>query len=179
MILYLPDNMVVSLDPELESKRYRLFQPLLRDYGHMRKAAPFNDHFSRMNPLDQCYDNAIKMARYFGVIYCEGVVVIEHDGFHYSLAHGWCASSTDGAIIDPTLSNVQHRSELTYYGLGIRLDYADAWKKKAGYYGCLDGYPDGRKEGIHYDSAALWHHPIPTPTLFGYGVRRGSNEVSA
>ena len=163
----------VAINPKLEQERMDKARGLLSAYGkifnkghgpglvqHMQLAGVSVEH--AMN--GRCYDVARAMCRGTpNLVYCEGFCAFNLDSpvpTGVALAHGWAADRRTGQIYDPTLSGTV-KSQATYFGVGIRTDYADKWKDRNGYYGLLDGTPDGVVSGVYLDYQQEWRVVIP------------------
>lgn len=94
---------LVQINRQLELLRYERMAPLIGQHGHSFHPHPFpEDSVFPMLEGERCYDAAFQVASEFGLIYCEGVLVIWDDasGAFMTLAHGWCCTP-NGKLIDP------------------------------------------------------------------------------
>jgi hypothetical protein len=157
--LSLDDSTILLVNLQLEYERVERMRGLLLSHGRMFSNSSFDTSFQPADKTTRCYDGAVALAKKSGLIYVEGVVFIARGPKLYPLAHGWCCTS-HGEIVDPTLSQHQHKDWLHYTGIPIKMDYVDAQYEETGYYGLLDGRPDEAPKGIHYDDPTLWCEDI-------------------
>lgn len=154
---------LVKVDPEtvlyinldLEHERYARMKDILFEHGQVYRNNSFADYRYPKLPEERCYDAAVKFSKWYGLRYVEGVVLIEVGGEIYPYAHGWCVDSDD-KVVDPTLWKHQHKRQLHYYGIPIKMAYVDEQYKQTGFYGLLDGRPDGAPEGIYNTPVDWW-----------------------
>lgn len=165
MRIAIDDRTVLDIDPALEAERYARFLPLLKAYGFCKKGNPFPQYYPKYPPTSRCYDSAISLACLAGLTYCEGVVFFETDSGHHVLAHGWCYDSDTADIVDPTLSKMQHRKDIKYFGVPVKKSYVLKEESECRYFGLLDGRRDGAKKGIYFDKTSDWLESIPTLEL--------------
>lgn len=165
--------MVLMIDPRLELVRAKKALPLLTEYGRTKLAQRF-PYLEYPYATDgfRCYDAAMRMAKRWGLVYVEGLVLFRtrNPEYHnpFPVAHVWCETRR-GEIIDPTLHKNQHSPSILYMGIPLRREYTDAWYEKVGYYGCLDGDKAGKVGGVYEDSPNEWlyngGHPKQWTTL--------------
>lgn len=149
---------VLHIDLDQEMARASFYRPLLFYYGVHVGIRPQFDRakYSVAESWVRCYDGAIALATKHDLIYMEGLAILDCTGAgRLPLAHGWCVDRS-GALVDPTMSKVQHEPAILYYGIPIKKDFAHAWNAKHGYYGCLDGTPDSSDMGVHSLPPELW-----------------------
>lgn len=106
---------------------------------------------------ERCYDAAMSLALEHKdtLVYMEGVVVFKYQGTFTPLGHGWTCT-LDGLIADPTMPHIQGRRDIVYLGVPIKTEYSLWWRQHTGYFGALDGYPDGTVGDIYVDHESLW-----------------------
>lgn len=159
---------VLAVDADLERRRFELFMPLIdRHGGELTYPVPF-DHlrYKALSPTDRCFDNAMETALRHDLRYFEGVVMCHlacpfEGSCLFPLAHGWCVDRY-GRIVDPTLSRLQDNPAISYLGVAINKGYSVDWKRRVGYYGCLDGDKEGKAIGVHHEDPALWLDKLPS-----------------
>lgn len=151
-------GLVLRVDLSCEMARWEFLSTFLRLH-----ACPFNRGIYPGSypivPGERCYDAAMQLASIAGLIYCEGVVVFSTPNGLFPLGHAWCCDHR-GNIIDPTMPQVQNDARATYLGVPIRKEYSLAWKSHTGYFGVLDGYPDGTMSPILTDHPNMWRDNI-------------------
>lgn len=157
-------SLVLLIDQAQERIRAIKYDPLLTQYGFVGPAGEFPPSIQALNPLDRCFDNAMETAERYGLVYMEGLLRFRMHGYIQSVAHGWCMSR-EGTIIDPTMGDKQNTPSIGYWGIPIKTSYAREWKRRVGYFGCLDGTPDGSPCGVYVDSPAKWLDSIIYPPV--------------
>ncbi len=157
-------TLVLFLDLQQERIRAIKYDPLLTRYGFTGPAEKFPSTIQALDPLGRCFDNAMETAERYGLVYMEGLLKVRMHGYTQPVAHGWCMSR-QGTIIDPTMGELQNSRHLVYCGIPIKASYSHAWKQKMGYFGCLDGAPDGSPSGVYVDSPAKWLDSIIYPPV--------------
>lgn len=148
--IHITDKLVLLVDLEHEAYRANLMRPLLLAHGYIMKAIPFDDRYPRLDPYDRCYDNAVQVAKTCGLVYCEGLLLMQTRKGLMGIAHGWCCDQK-GVVIDPTCHSYQHIPEVRHYGIKFNQAYVDWWYKETGYHGLLDGHVDGLPIGVYHD----------------------------
>lgn len=151
-------SIVLLVDIELELRRAELFKTLLNRYADWKSPAANVFDYARyqaLDPFTRCFDNAMQTAKKYGLRYYEGLLLFDTDRGKFPFAHGWCMDAYRN-IVDSTLHKHQGVVPFEYWGLPIKIRYSEVWKKKVGYYGCLDGDKDGRKIGVHCDDVGKW-----------------------
>lgn len=153
--LHVLPELVLYVDVLQELARADHMKPLLRSVGMGFKAGVFDDQYPRLDPMDRCFDNAVKVARACNLIYCEGMMELRTDFGWVPLAHGWCCDHT-GKVIDPTCHKYQHIPEVRYTGIPFNTGYVNWWYMESGYHGMLDGHKDGLHIGVYHDPVDEW-----------------------
>lgn len=150
-------NLCMQLDMEMEGVRRKVAAPLIGRYGITVKQRDFNYSMYPALQLDvRCYDAAMLLADEFDLTYCEGFMYLESDvGLEYFMGHGFCVDS-EGYVIDSVCHKFQGDPRVRYEGIPIQRRYHRAWRQHSGYYGLLDGYPDGRPSPLHHHDPDLW-----------------------
>lgn len=158
--LKVTDSVILSIHPEVEIFRANRAIKLLNNVGMMFEHSTFADEYTPMNPMARCYDNAAEFARKYGLIYCEGLMLLEIGAMgKFPLSHGWCCDQY-GNVIDPTCSRYQHIKEVQYFGVPIQRGYADNWYEMTGYHGMLDGHQHGMEIGLYYEDPKNFLEPL-------------------
>lgn len=151
----------LMLNLQTEADRRAYYRPLLKIYGQAfkRQTYPF-EKYPLFDPKNRCYDTAALLARnHQHLTYVEGVVVFETDEGYQSMGHGWCVD-LEGGVVDPVGWLYQHEPSVTYIGIPLKTTYAQRWKIVAGYYGMMDGWPDGRRSPIYEDDVEQWSKDV-------------------
>ena len=150
-------EVIVFIDQRLEEIRLAYAQDFLVRWGNMYEAGVFPEWAPHYELGTRCYDNAMQLvALRPELIYVEGFLLIHDGGKAVPLAHAWCVTK-DKQVVDPTRGHGQRKPGLAYFGVPIKADYSETWKKYTGNYGLLDGDPVGDKRvGIYGDPPGLW-----------------------
>lgn len=152
-------NIILHIDVAVEKRRALEFMPLLRSHGESFVHRKYDGSYPVVDPINRCFDAAMDMALKDPTLtYVEGLLVLLTESGVATIGHGWCVRQ-DGVVVDPTSSKHTGNPTFRYLGVRIKTEYSVAWKKRAGYFGCLDGYPDGRMGDIYLDAPAAWHRP--------------------
>lgn len=142
--------------PDFEMRRFEFMKDFLKAHGTHKKAGPPPPGYPIAELPGRCYDNAMAVSRDFGLIYCEGVMLLPVGEHMFPLPHGWCEDKA-GNIIDPTAGAAQNESGVAYVGVRFKADYAWGWWLRYGFHGMLDGHPIlGDSVGVYVDPKTAW-----------------------
>jgi hypothetical protein len=150
-------KIILHTDAELEQGRVELFKPILLNYGKRFPHLTYDGSY----PVGEgrCFDKAMELAKARGLTYVEGFMVFNRAGYSLPIGHAWCLDK-NGHVVDPTAWKHMGLAFLSYIGVPIKLEYSDWWKQLTGYYGCMDGYFDGKvvntDAGIYADEPEKW-----------------------
>lgn len=149
-------SLVIKTDLQMEAQRKEMYRGILEAYGTTFRATPFPDGYEKLGMAHRCYDAAYATAKRYGLLYCEGMMVLTSDsGREYTLGHGWCCTR-DGGLVDPVSHQYQGDSRVSYVGVPINLHLVELWHEMTGYHGMLDGFPDGRPTVLREMKPQAW-----------------------
>lgn len=156
MLLF--DNLIIQADLEVERLREDLYRKHMGDLARTFTKQPYPGYPNPSgNP--RCFDTAFAMAKAYGLIYCEGLMVFDTDGGVVTMGHAWCCDRS-GKVIDATSPKYQNHERVSYFGVPIRLSYAEKWHQQMGWHGLLDGYPGGGLSPVFTTEYAVWMEVI-------------------
>lgn len=155
-------RLALHVDVEVEQARARTFAHVLRKHGHVFEHRAFDSSkYKPLNPEGRCFDNAMETAlAYDDLLYAEGFLLATlPSGVRFPMGHGWCVTK-QGVVVDSTCHTWGPHKSIRYVGVPIKLEYSKQWKKRTGYYGCLDGLPDGSLAGVYVDPPSVWKEDL-------------------
>lgn len=160
--LLIDETTVLQVCPDYEHRRVKFMAEFLKKNGHAFRGIPFDTKFPFMGVGGRCYDQAMQLVSMTGLIYCEGVMMVDlaNDQGVFPMPHAWCCKP-DGAVVDPTTPQLQDHPRIVYFGVPFRHAYVLNWWKQWGFNGLLDGHPEyGDQIGVYADPIAVWRHPM-------------------
>lgn len=159
---FLSPDFSMQIDLGYEQRRIAPILPFLEQHGVKFISGPFDYQYPAVGE-GRCFDVAAEVAGAFGLHYCEGVVhAPTMDGHIVMMLHGWCCTD-DGRVIDPVAYKCQELPGVRYFGVPIKLSYAEEFRKEHGFFGLLDGHSSlGPTVGVYVDSPSVWMPPLQT-----------------
>lgn len=158
--IYVGGTLVLRTRPAFERMRAIQMAPLLQKHGVQFVPHPYDYKYPVKDPWVPCYLNAGETALKEGLIYCEGLMLLNtQDKGVQSLAHGWCCKP-NGMIVDPTCPKYQNTDMIRYLGIPFKTEYLKWWFDQVGYYGMLDGHHQYAPMGVYHDDPAKFVQSI-------------------